>query len=104
MEALARARGDRALELAALMARATLRSTPTAAHDPARGQALSEQALALARELGDRTAEAKILWNLTLLNSFTGQLRAAAGYGERALALARDLCLAAELACDASHI
>ena len=98
MEALARARGDRALELAALMARATLRSTPTAVHDPARGQALSEQALALARELGDRTAEAKILWNLMLLNSFTGQLRAAAGYGERALALARDLGLREQLA------
>jgi tetratricopeptide (TPR) repeat protein len=98
MEALARARGDRALELAALMARATLRSTPTAVHDPARGQALSEQALALARELGDRTAEAKILWNMMLLNSFTGQLRAAAGYGERALALARDLGLREQLA------
>jgi tetratricopeptide (TPR) repeat protein len=98
MEALARERGDRSLELAALMARATLRSTPTAVHDPARGQALSEQALALARELGDRTAEAKILWNLMLLNSFTGQLRAAAGYGERALALARDLGLREQLA------
>ena len=98
MEVLAHARGDRALELAALMARATLRSTPTAVHDPARGQALSEQALALARELGDRTAEAKILWNLMLLNSFTGQLRAAAGYGERALALARDLGLREQLA------
>jgi tetratricopeptide (TPR) repeat protein len=80
------------------MPRATLRSTPTAVHDPARGQALSEQALALARELGDRTAEAKILWNLMLLNSFTGQLRAAAGYGERALALARDLGLREQLA------
>jgi len=98
MQALARKRGDRSLELAALTAQATIYSTPTAAHDSARGQALAEQALSLARELGDRRAEARILWNLMLLHSFTGQVRAALDYGEQALHLARELDLREELA------
>ena len=98
MEALAHARGDRSLELASLIARATLRSTPTAVHDSVRGQALSEQALTLARELGDRKAESKILWNLMLLNSFTGQLHPAVDYGEQSLTIVRELGLREQLA------
>src|SRR3990172_2622734 len=66
MEALARARGDRALELASLSERAKIRATPTPLHNLAEGQALAEQALALARELGDRPAECKVLWTLML--------------------------------------
>ena len=54
LSALADRRGDRRLELAALMAVATIRSTPNAAFDAKQAQALCDQALALAQELGDR--------------------------------------------------
>jgi tetratricopeptide (TPR) repeat protein len=87
---LAAARGDRALELAAMMAAATIYSIPTYAHAPERAQALSERALALARELQDRDAEAKILWNLMLMHSRVGaDFARALAYGEAALEIAR---------------
>ncbi|MBI3362184.1 MAG: hypothetical protein HY023_13860 [Chloroflexi bacterium] len=98
MEATALECGDRALELAALMARATRRSGPMVARDPARGQALSEKALGLARELGDRAAEAKILWNLMLLHKFLSHLQETVEYGEQSVALARELGLREQLA------
>jgi len=98
METRARERGDRVLELTALMARATIHSTPSAVHDPLRGKALSEQALALARELRDRQAESKILWNLMLLSQFTGHMHDAVSYGEQSLAIARELDLREQLA------
>jgi tetratricopeptide (TPR) repeat protein len=98
MEAQARERGDRAMELASLLARATLRSTPTSVSDSALGKALSEQALALAHELGDRHAEAKILQNLMLLDNFSGLLREAVQHGEASLALARELGLRDQVA------
>ncbi len=98
METLARERGSRSMELAALMARATLRSTPTLVYDPARGQALAEQALTLARELSDRQAQSKILWNLMLLHSFLGHPNKVVEYGEQSLAIARELGLREQLA------
>ena len=98
MEAQARERGDRALELASLLARATLRSTPTSVSDSALGQALSEQALALASEMGDGHAKAKILRNLMLLDNFSGRLREAVQHGEESLALARELGLRDQVA------
>ncbi len=88
---LARTRGDRPLELASLVLRATARSTPVATFDAELGQRLLDQALALARELGDRAAEARILWNHTLLNIHTSHPAQAIEYGEQALALAREL-------------
>lgn len=98
MDRAARARGGRALELASLMARATLRATPTPVHDPAEARLLLDQALALARELGDPGAEAKGLWNMMLLSKFTGYPRAAVEYGEQALALARKFDLREQMA------
>ncbi|MGH2521737.1 MAG: hypothetical protein ACRDH2_04455 [Anaerolineales bacterium] len=98
MEALAGARADRAMQLAALMARATIHSTPTARFDVTQGELLSQQAMALARELGDRAAEAKILWNLVLLNNFSGRYEDALNYGEQSLKLARELGLREQLA------
>jgi tetratricopeptide (TPR) repeat protein len=90
--ALARERGDRSLELAALIAEATMRSVPTPLFDPVRGQALNEQSIALALELGDRAAEAKSYWNLMTLNIFgAGQPQQSVGFGERSLELARAL-------------
>lgn len=91
MEVLARARGDRALELASLCERAKVRSTPTPLHNLVEGQTLAEQALALARELGDRRAECQVLWILMLVNYFTSRPREAVAYGERSSAIAREL-------------
>ncbi len=82
------------IELVALLSRSILHVTFTPAYDPELGSRLAEQALALAREAGDRPAEARALWNLELLSSFgkpaPGQ---AIAYGEEGLSLARRLNL-----------
>jgi tetratricopeptide (TPR) repeat protein len=94
MEAWATAHGDRALELQALMAAATIRTTANWMHDPAQGQTLLTRARSLAHELNNRAAEAKILWNLILLGTLTNMpLPERIAYGEQGLALARELNL-----------
>jgi tetratricopeptide (TPR) repeat protein len=94
MEAWATAHGDRALELQALMAAATIRTTANWMHDPAQGQTLLTRARSLAHELNNRAAEAKILWNLLLLGTLTNMpLDERIAYGEQGLALARELNL-----------
>jgi tetratricopeptide (TPR) repeat protein len=94
MEAAARARGNRALELAAMTLRAPLYSTYTPLFDPAKAHTLNTQALALAREIGDRAAEAKLLWVSVLLSNYSGgDPTTAIAQGERSLALARELGL-----------
>ena len=98
MEAFAHKRDDRVLELEALMARATLRSTPTPVYDTELGSRLAEQTLALAQELGNRQAESKVLWNLLLLHTYAGNVEDAVKFGERSLALARELQLMEQLA------
>lgn len=89
LQTLAHERGDRPLELAALMARTTVYAAPTQYYDPEHVAVLTEQALPLARELDDHAAEAKILWNLMLLKLFTGELDDAVAHGEESLAIAR---------------
>lgn len=90
METYARARGDQAMELAALMARATIYAIPSKQSDRALAKSLCDQALEIARALGDQTTEAKILWNLLLLNTrLRTNYREAIGYGEQGLAIAR---------------
>jgi tetratricopeptide (TPR) repeat protein len=98
MELYAREHRDRSMELASLVARGTLRCTPTPVADRNIGQTLSEQALSLARELGDRRAEATILRNLMLLHNFAGNLSEAVGYGEQSLIVARELGLREQVA------
>lgn len=90
-ESLAIQRGDKAMQLAALVALATIYSTPTITFDAARGRTRSNLALSLARELGDRPSEARVLWNLMLLSNFSGNLREAVEYGEQSLAISREL-------------
>ncbi len=90
MEAVAEGTGDQAAVLDARMALTTLFSTPTSRFDPARGRALAEQAVSLARELGDRVAESKALWNLMILGVYGGgDLREALDAGQRSLEIAR---------------
>jgi len=98
MRADALRRGDRALELAALVLLAQTRSTPNPGFDAAAGVALSAQALALARELGDRHAEAKILWIQVNLFMFADRLDESIQVAEPALRLARELGLREQLA------
>jgi predicted ATPase len=93
MSSTARECQDRRMELDAMMASSTLYSTPTAVMDPEKGQALSEDALKLAQELGDQSIQCKVLWNLLLANLHSARLDQAIDYGERSLALARSLDL-----------
>jgi tetratricopeptide (TPR) repeat protein len=92
------ARGNRALELAALQLRATVYATPTARFDSLRGEMLAGQALTLARELGDRVAEARALWNLMLVKIFSGHYAESLTYGDQSLAIARELGLREQMA------
>ena len=56
------------------------------------GRALCERTIALARDLDDRAAESKALWNLMTLNVFSGgDPREAVEAGEASLAIAREL-------------
>ncbi|HUS14821.1 MAG TPA: hypothetical protein VM536_07355, partial [Chloroflexia bacterium] len=100
MEGLAGLRGDLPLELAALLAKANVRVQPSPTYDPAVAEALCTEALALARALGDRPAEAKVLWNLLLVAKLGGAERQAGAipYGEQSLAIARELNLREQMA------
>ena len=94
MESLAQERGDRALELGALAARASVYATQSPKFDPPKAKADSDRALALARDLKDREAESRILWNLMMVNMHgLSNPRQAAAYGEESLAIARELGL-----------
>lgn len=107
METLAHERGDRALQLSALMQRTTLHSTSTPKFDFALAEELSTQALKLAQALNDRTAEAHILWNRMNLYRFSGHISQSLECGERALALAREVGAREQLAFilnDMTHI
>jgi tetratricopeptide (TPR) repeat protein len=93
MLAAAQSLHDRGMELDGRVAASTLYSTPTAVVNPMRGRQLSEETLKLAEELGDRAVQARVLWNLLLVNLQDGNPQAAIEYGERSLALARALNL-----------
>ncbi len=89
MQAWAVAAGDRRAEVAAINARATIFVKPTVLQDLSRGYELSQTALALARELGDRPAEATALWNLLQYYLESWDLLAARANGEQALQITR---------------
>ncbi len=98
MQELARERGDRALELCALIAECQIRCTANSEFNPALGEPLAEKTLRLARELHDRAAESKILWILINLYRFTERLPQAREVGEQSLQIARELILREQLA------
>jgi tetratricopeptide (TPR) repeat protein len=90
---LAEERNDRALELEYLMLCAPLHSAPMDTFDPVIAKQLLLDALGTARELGDEVAEARILWNLTLLSVHTLKPEDGVMYGELSLELAQKLGL-----------
>ena len=86
--------GDRALELASLTAQSIVRATLTPLNDSQLSRELAEKALALAQELGDRAAEAKVLWGLLIIEQWGGgDIQQGVAYGQRSLAIARELDL-----------
>jgi len=90
MEAEARRQGDLALELAAVMARATIHSTANVAQDLPQAARLLERASRLAHDLGDTAAEANINWTLMLSNVMAGgDPELTARHSQRALETAR---------------
>jgi tetratricopeptide (TPR) repeat protein len=93
MRAEAQRRGDRTMELAALALLAQTRSTPNPLFDANEGEALTREALQWARELGDRQAEVKVLWNRVNLAVLTGRMDQGLRDGEQAMRLARELGL-----------
>lgn len=100
IQALGQARGSRTLELEALMLQTTAHAVGTGGvRDLSKAQEISAQALALAEELDDRKAQARIYWNLLLINRFGNEGPAkAVEYGEKSLALARELGLTEQIA------
>ncbi len=99
MESLAHERGDSALELAALTARASVHATQSPKFDPIKAKADSDRAFTLARELKDRESESKILWNLMMVNMHgLSNPEQAVAYGEKSLAIARELGLREQIA------
>jgi tetratricopeptide (TPR) repeat protein len=98
MEAEGQARGDRALELYALIEQAKLHSLPTNITDTSQVAGLTERAMTIARDSGDEAAEAKILWNMMIAYRLDSRLSDAAERGERAIAIARRLNAREQLA------
>ncbi len=87
----ARACGNRPAELASLVLSASAVSAPTMIFNAEQAQQLCDQALALARELDDRAAQARVLWILTLLNIHLSRPERSLIYGEESLAITRAL-------------
>jgi predicted ATPase/class 3 adenylate cyclase len=97
LEQIGLERGDRAMELQGIIAQGKLRSNVTPFYDPVSGKALMDRALKLAQELGDRTAEVRILWNLINIGRFdVNSLQEAVALGDQALEMARELGLEEE--------
>lgn len=89
MQAAATDRGNRLLELKALIQQTLLRSTASFLFDPAQAEQLAARSVALAREVGDDVAEARILWSQVNLYRFTHRNQQALPLGEKALAIIR---------------
>jgi class 3 adenylate cyclase/tetratricopeptide (TPR) repeat protein len=104
MEDTARERGDRAMELAALVAMGTVYSTANDQYNAEKAESLAERALALTGEMGDEATEAKIRWNLLNAYRLNRQPPLALAAGERSLELARKNNLREQLAYTANDM
>ena len=98
MHAFGSERGDRSVEISALMAKATIYSIFSQLHNPDLSAKLLLDAFDISRELGDRGAQTKLSWNLMLNKLFSKRFDDALKHGETALTLARELGDAEQLA------
>jgi tetratricopeptide (TPR) repeat protein len=89
LEAWAAGQGEQRARLNAMLARATIYVKPSTMKNLPLGHELSQQALELARELGDPAGEAKALWNLLLYYLGVPDMAQAVRHGEMALDIAR---------------
>ena len=90
LESAARRRGDPALELTAMMARAKVLATPNPTKDPGQAASTLEQAVRLARQTGNVAAESRVLWNQMILRVYGGgDIHEAVAFGQASLELAR---------------
>jgi tetratricopeptide (TPR) repeat protein len=90
LQEFGRGRGDRSIEMAALMAKAPLYSIFTPLHNSSLSEQMLVQALEISREIGDRAAQARISWNLMLNYLFSKRPDQALEHGQLALRLARE--------------
>ncbi len=85
-----RERGDRSIEMHALMAKAPMYSIFTPLHNSSLSEQLLVQALEISQEIGDRAAQARLSWNLMLNYLFSKHPDQALQHGQVALRLARE--------------
>ena len=94
MRAVAVQHQDRTLELSGLISQSYLHANHTSVFNPPKAKELAREALALARELGDKAAEAGALWGLAAVEfTSAGDNNLVMDYGQQALLLARELSL-----------
>ncbi len=93
MEQVGQMRGDASLRLQAMMAYALIHCTPSTVFDVDRGLAAAENALLLAREIGDRAAEARTLWITSMGHYLDGDSLRGIDLANQALEIARELDL-----------
>jgi len=98
MEALAQKHEAVSVEFEAVMAQAQIHSVPSTEFNLLAGLDLIKKATAIAEQLNDQAALAKIYWITTNLYRFHQSLDEAQLMGEKAIALARDLGLEEQLA------
>ena len=85
---------SKTLELSALVIQSHLHGHYTGVFNPLKSKELAREALVLARELGDRAAEAHALWGLQIAELYSaGDSKLVKAYGQQALTLARELGL-----------
>lgn len=90
MQAFGREHGDGAIEMRALMAKATIYSIFSRLHSPLLSEELLVQAFEISLKIGDRDAQAQLSWNLMLNYLFSRRIPQALEHGEMALSLARE--------------
>ena len=90
MQAFGHEHNDRRTQMKALMAKATIYSIFSELHNSTLSEQMLLEALELSREVGDRTTQAKLNWNLMITYLFSKRLDESLQYGEIGLALARD--------------
>jgi class 3 adenylate cyclase/predicted ATPase len=98
MEKLAAERDDPALTLQALVLQGAIYGTANDRYDSELAEEMAGRALALARELGDEAAEARIQWILLNAYRLSNRTRQAQVAGELSLTLASKLNLREQMA------